>query len=191
MSRLKPYMPTTLNSGLFFSSLCLISLSSAIFYLTPHGMSLMNLSFPAGRYEWYRGQHGDSDPYHKVTLKYDTSNEGLILTGAAVACLAGIMGLQGSIEAFRVRPRSYSHPPNFPTTISKENLISLIVLAATQTLPLPLKINSLPPYPPLRIRPPLHPHLRHILLRHLRNRQQLQMHLGARLSPKLRILLHP
>ncbi|KAH7398596.1 hypothetical protein BKA66DRAFT_566188 [Pyrenochaeta sp. MPI-SDFR-AT-0127] len=86
---------TFLNSASLVISLTLVALSTTIFYFTSHGMNLMDSAFPPGKYEWYRGPHYDPGTKHKITLRYDSANEGIILAAGAVSVLAGIGGVVG------------------------------------------------------------------------------------------------
>jgi len=92
-----PTLTTVHNLAILFCSLSLVALSTAILYLTPQALKLMDKVVPSGlsRYKWYRGPYWDIDTIHPVTLRYDNANEVIIITGAAVALLAGLAGVVG------------------------------------------------------------------------------------------------
>ncbi|KAF1851094.1 uncharacterized protein K460DRAFT_412706 [Cucurbitaria berberidis CBS 394.84] len=99
-------LPTILNSVALTLSLTLIALSTAIFYLTGHGMQLMDNAYPPGRYTWYRGPSWDMDSKHTVLLQYDSANEGMILAAGVVSCLAGLVGMGGAVAIFLTQEKS-------------------------------------------------------------------------------------
>ncbi|KAF2630343.1 hypothetical protein BU25DRAFT_446586 [Macroventuria anomochaeta] len=90
-----PRLLTILNGGALFVSLALVGISPAILYLTSHGMRWMNKAYPQGYYEWYRGPSYDMDTKHKVRLMYESTNEYMIFTAAAVSAIAGLVGIIG------------------------------------------------------------------------------------------------
>jgi len=92
-----PTLTTLHNLAILFCSLSLVALSTAILYLTPHALKLMDKIVPSGlsRYKWYRGPEWDADTIHWITLRYDNANEVVIIAGAAVALLAGLVGVVG------------------------------------------------------------------------------------------------
>jgi hypothetical protein len=93
-----------------FLSLALVALSTTIFYLTGHGMRVMDKAYPQGYYEWYRGPSWDMDTKHKVRLMYDSANEYMIFTAGAVSCLAGFVSLVGFFLTRQVSPSLSSCP---------------------------------------------------------------------------------
>lgn len=91
-----------LNGGALFVSLALVGLSPAILYLTSHGMRLMDKAYPQGSYEWYRGPNWDIHTKHNVRLMYESTNEYMMFTAAAVSALAGLIGIVGFFMTFKV-----------------------------------------------------------------------------------------
>jgi hypothetical protein len=86
-------LATILNIAAVILSLTLVALSIAALYLTGHGTYLMDNAFPPGKYEWYRGPSYDLDTKHKITLQYNSANEGVLLAAGAVSCLTGLVGV--------------------------------------------------------------------------------------------------
>ncbi|KAF9695144.1 hypothetical protein EKO04_007040 [Ascochyta lentis] len=89
------HLLTVLNAGALFFSLALIGVSPATGYFTGHGMRLVNEAYPRGYYEWYRGPSYDMDTRHFVKVVYESTNEYMIFTAAAVGGVAGVIGVVG------------------------------------------------------------------------------------------------
>jgi hypothetical protein len=96
-----------LNGSALFVSLALVGLSPAIIHLANHGMRLMDKAYPQGSYEWYRGPNWDMNTKHKVRLMYESTNEYMMFTAAAVSALAGLIGIVGFFTTLKVNTVFY------------------------------------------------------------------------------------
>lgn len=94
-----------LNAGIIFFSFTLVALSPAIIYLTADGSKKMMQLWPEGIYQWYRGPSWDMDNKPFIKLTYNSTNEHMIYTTAAVSILAGLAGVAG---VFRMSKVSYT-----------------------------------------------------------------------------------
>jgi hypothetical protein len=108
----------TLNVATLLSSLSLIGISTACLYLTTRLSKVIEQQWPAGDYvHKYVVWEGPGLPTREVRhydhLQYDTTNESMILAGATLGLIAGIVGLFGTFFTWKVS-RSLMHNSTTP-----------------------------------------------------------------------------
>jgi hypothetical protein len=91
-----------LNLAVLFLSLALVSISIASIYLTSHGLKLMDREHPSGHYVWYRGPWWDIDTKPQNMLRFENTNEAVILTTGAISCIAGVVGVVAFFVTLKV-----------------------------------------------------------------------------------------
>ncbi|CAO2647554.1 Nn.00g084760.m01.CDS01 [Neocucurbitaria sp. VM-36] len=105
-----------LRYTVLLSSIVLIVLSLATFYLTGNAFKTMAMDFPGDEYPWFR--LGVSNPRvvdHMVTLVYDWTTENLVFLTSSLCVVVGFLGLIGFVMSRGWKNEDHQKSPSTRT----------------------------------------------------------------------------